>query len=441
MPLLLDLIKKDDLSAIKALPIDILRQATDEFDLLPLPSWHYKTKSPSLHECFSKASQPVFEYIFPFFVQEWNQWDEDWEYDWKNNYFENRKWQALISNFRYIVANDVDFIKNNFNVIFKKLFRCGNKGFIEIFQCLQDVVDIKLCTKNIERFQLFHWTALKYDDDDFCLKVLKMVIEIFGTNQVIDPNISFLIGSRCVKTLKYIHDTFIDSKYVKKRLVSMEESDEINCCEIMWDDAMPYFVVLDSLCEKYSVPNYLFEHIHGDYEDFFRSVVYLSYKDDQDLLTDIRNYLKIYQRDSIRITNPISRDDYDEFIDACWNDRQDLLELYVDNLTIPELKEGLLKLVERELKALDPGFDSEMETYLQSLFIKCDMEAQCPFKPKVIENVNLGIKECVICYLDGMASQVFPCGHLCACNQCAAHKDLAKCPICRAAGKPFRVYI
>jgi hypothetical protein len=432
MPPLLDLIKKDDLSAIKALPIDILRQATDEFDLLPLPSWHYKTKSPSLHECFSKASQPVFEYIFPFFVQEWNQWDEDWE----DGAFENRKWKALISNFRYIVINDVDFIKNNFNVIFKKLFRDGNKGFIEIFQCLQDVVDIKLCTKNIERFQLFHWTALEYDDD-FCLKVLKIVIEIFGTNQVIDPNISFLIGSRCVKTLKYIHDTFIDSKYVKERLVSMEESDEIDCCEIMCpDDAMPYFVVLDSLCEKYSVPNYLFEHIHEeDYEDFFRCLVYLSYKDDRALLTDIRNYLKFYQRDSIRISNPITRYKYDEFIRACWKDRIDLLELYVDNLTIPELKEGLLKLVEREL------MDPEMETYLHSLFIKCDMEAQCPFKPKVIENVNLGIKECVICYQDGTASQVFPCGHLCACNQCAAHKDLAKCPICRAAGKPFRVYI
>jgi hypothetical protein len=58
---------------------------------------------------------------------------------------------------------------------------------------------------------------------------------------------------------------------------------------------------------------------------------------------------------------------------------------------------------------------------------------------KIESNVNLGIKECVICYQDGMASQVFPCGHLCVCNQCAA--DLDKCPMCRAHGKPFRVYI
>ena len=322
-----------------------------------------------------------------------------------------------------------------------ELFRCGNKRFMESYQCLQDAVDIKHYCKHMERLQLFHWTA-KYDDD-FCLKVLKLAIEIFGTYQVIDPKISYLIGRRCVKTLQYIHDTFIDSKYVKERLLSMEERNEIECCDIMWDDAMPYFVVIDSLCEKYAVPNYLFEDIHGNYDEFFSFVVHWSYTYDRALLTNIRNYLKIYQRDLIRYSdsNPITCYKYKEFIDACWDDRVDLLELYVDNLTIPELKEGLLKLIERELDASDPGFDSNMETYLQSLFIKCDIEAQCPFKPKVIENVNLGIKECVICYKDGMASQVFPCGHLCACNQCAAHKDLAKCPICRAVGKPFRVYI
>jgi hypothetical protein len=48
---------------------------------------------------------------------------------------------------------------------------------------------------------------------------------------------------------------------------------------------------------------------------------------------------------------------------------------------------------------------------------------------------------CVVC-LERDADFVFPCGHLCECAACGARAPApAKCPICRRAGQPVRVFM
>lgn len=59
--------------------------------------------------------------------------------------------------------------------------------------------------------------------------------------------------------------------------------------------------------------------------------------------------------------------------------------------------------------------------------------------PEIEEVVCPKVGLCGICQ-DSSSSHAFvPCGHLCACSDCA--KDLAQCPVCRADGAPMKIYL
>jgi hypothetical protein len=47
-------------------------------------------------------------------------------------------------------------------------------------------------------------------------------------------------------------------------------------------------------------------------------------------------------------------------------------------------------------------------------------------------------KACIVCR-ENSKTHVFPCGHMCACEQCAS--KLTQCPVCHREGKAFRVLI
>jgi hypothetical protein len=47
---------------------------------------------------------------------------------------------------------------------------------------------------------------------------------------------------------------------------------------------------------------------------------------------------------------------------------------------------------------------------------------------------------CVVC-LQRDCEMCFPCGHLCCCRACGSERALTRCPVCRARGRPMRVYL
>lgn len=70
------------------------------------------------------------------------------------------------------------------------------------------------------------------------------------------------------------------------------------------------------------------------------------------------------------------------------------------------------------------------------------LNVQATLSPKLVEMKKRSKRlHCVVCLDKERSCCYVPCGHKCVCADCARHPSCAtRCPICKAEGKPLRVF-